>query len=122
MRLNEFTKDTMIESIKYEFEWDHEPVSIWYHGTSLVNYKKILKSGYMEPRLADCQEYGKAVWFTKNIEDTSPYKDTIILAITNQDAKDNFKCIRDGDCLIIKNKIPTIFLKKVKGKSSIEVG
>ncbi len=57
----------------------------WYHGTSKRAYHHITTSGFLLPHLADCEDYGKAIWFTSNLEEAKTFG-RIILCISNNNA------------------------------------
>lgn len=121
-----------IKVLKFVEFLNEYKVDVWYHGTSKNNFELIKKIGYLEPKLADDEDYGKAIWFSYDIEEAKKFKkkDGVILSISNDNVK-KFKYKKLGPTnkqakewynndkklfgydLVIFEKIPLKYLKIV---------
>lgn len=56
---------------------------LWYHATTKKGYDAIMKSGFLEPFVADDWSVGKVIWFSSNIEESKMFGN-YIFQITNK--------------------------------------
>ena len=59
---------------------------IWYHGTTPSRWKKIQEQKYLKPYLSDDYSFGKAIWFTSDIDNAGEFG-KVTLSITDENLK-----------------------------------